>query len=203
MKRLRPRLFTLVSLVSLCLCTVSIYFWRKSFTNSTAAVPTTTVMRRILIGPAPAFKLNTASLEAYAEDLANHTRLVRYEIDWPALEAIKVTQSMPIGANLRSKRLGDLLAELTASMGPQVRFTTHDDVIRISTINTPRSAGCVQYVPQAGGSNYLGAVTPAAGAARPPQPAIKPLYERTMGQRRLTVGAFRGYLGLCLSPKGP
>jgi len=97
MKRLRPRLFTLVSLVSLCLCTVSIYFWRKSFTNPTAAVPTTTVMRRILIGPAPAFNLNTASLEAYAEDLANHTRLVKYEIDWPALEAINVIKSMPMG----------------------------------------------------------------------------------------------------------
>jgi len=88
-------------------------------------------------------------------------------------------------------------------MGPQVRFTTHDDVIRISTINTPRSAGGVQYVRQAGGSNYFGAVTPATGAARPPQPAIKPLYERTIGTRRLTVGAYRGYLGLCLSPSDP
>src|SRR5258706_8551254 len=160
-------------------------------------------MRRILIGPAPAFNLNGASLEAYAEDLANHTRLVKYEIDWPALEAVKVTKSMPMGANLRSRRLGDLLAELTASMGPQVRFTTHDYVIRISTINTPRSAGGVQYVQQAGGSDYFGAVTPAAGTARPPQPAINPLYERTMGQRRPTVRAFRGYLEPFVTPKDP
>jgi hypothetical protein len=203
MKRPRLRLFTVISLVSLCLCTVSIYFWRKSFSNPTAAVPTTSVMRQSLKLSVPPLNLDNLSLALSVERVANFTRPLRYEIDWPALEAIKVTQSMPVGSKSGSISLGELLAKWTASMGPKVRFTTHDDVIRISTINTPPSANGVQYIAQAGITDYLRGFAPGTGPVRTPPTAIKPLYERTIGERRLTFGAYRGYLGLCLSPKDP
>src|SRR5258705_956399 len=125
MKRLRPRLFTLVSLVSLCLCAVSIYFWRQSYTNPTSAVPTTSGMRLSLRHQVPPLNLNNESLEVSVESVPYFTRPLRYEIDWPALEAIKVTKTMSVGSNTGLMSLVELLTNLTASTGAKVRFTTH------------------------------------------------------------------------------
>jgi hypothetical protein len=151
----------------------------------------------------PAFKINNLSLGDSVENLAYYTPQVRYEIDWPALEAIKVSKSMPVGFQSGLITLGDLLTKLTASTGERVRFTTHDNVIRISTSNTPPSTHGVQCFPRAGSRNYFDDLARATGPVWPPQTGIKSLYECTMGERRLTFGAHRGYLGLCLSPRDP
>jgi hypothetical protein len=204
MKRPRLSLLTAVSLLSLCLCTASIYFWRRSFSNPTSAVPTTSDMRRILCQWVPPLNPDNPSLEATIERVSPFTRPVRYEIDWPALEAIKANESITVGSTLGLNRsLGELLAKLTASMGPKVRFTTHDDVIRISTINTPPSTHGIQYIDPPKITDYLLGFAPGTLPVWTPPTAMKPLYERTIGERRLTFGAYHGYLGLCLSPKDP
>src|SRR4051812_38682935 len=112
----RPRLFTLITFLSLCFCLAFIVLWINGRHITIPAVPSTYNVQIQLARKLPSVSFTNTTLKD-AIDFLRDVSGSEIQVDWAALESSRISRDTAININSTNISLGDLLTKSLASAG--------------------------------------------------------------------------------------
>jgi hypothetical protein len=199
MKIRRPRLFTVISFVSLVLCVALGVVWWRSRGITVAARPSTAQVQRGLAWRT-AVSFNTVAL-ADAIDFLRDVTGLKIEVDWEALEAAKIDANTITSAQSSGATMGEVLNSILASAGANTEFNTEGSTVRISVKGAPwRELSVVNPNPALEAIRQFELKN--RGNVPLPSPP-EPVLEQVVGENRYTLVLDRGVVRLWRTPTDP
>ena len=199
----RPRLFTLISILSFCLCLVLVLMWISSRRITTPAKPSTANLQAALAGRLPAVNFNNVSRSDAVYFLHDVTGLP-FEVDWKSLESAGIARDNPCSIKVKNKTMGEVLVLLLSSSGSGGQFAADGRTIRIWAQGAPWSGLSVQHLPDPNGPiDPIRQFELQRQGNRTPPPPPAPLWEKILHGRRYTLVFDRGALRLWSTPPDP
>jgi hypothetical protein len=202
MKIHRPRLFTLLSFLSLCLCLASILLWTASRRITIAAKPSTADMQSMLARRISAINFNNVARSDAIDFLLDVSGLT-CQVDWKSLEAAGITRDTPCSINIINKTIGETLVLVLSSPTQSPQFTADGPTIQIWAKGAPWNPNSAQPRPDPNAPDPIREFELKRRGNKPLPAPPTPLAERIINGRRYTLILDRGALRLWSTPPDP
>jgi hypothetical protein len=198
----RPRLFTLVSFLSLCFCIAFTVLWISSRRITIAAKPSTADMQSMLARRIGAVNFNNVA-RSDAIDFVRDVTGRPFEVDWKSLEAAGIERDTPCSINIINKTIGETLVLVLSSPTQSPQFTADGPTSRIWAKGAPWNPSSAQLRPDPNRPDPIREFELKRRGNKPLPAPPTPLSERIINGRRYTLVLDRGALRLWSTPPDP
>jgi hypothetical protein len=199
MKVRRPRLFTVISFISLVLCLALCVVWWRSRRITVAARPSTANLQKVLAERMGAMNFNNVTLLDGIDFLRDVTG-AEFEVDWEALEAAKIDRHTIVAARFNNATFGEVLNSILSSAGSNTEFKADGGTVRISMKGAPwRDLSVTNSTMRIDDSLREFRLQ----LKRQQPPPLEPVFEKVAGENRYTLVLDRGSVKLWRTPRDP